>query len=89
MHLVCNASAGLRLLIRTTAGDPLPSPPPLDSYSMMCSLREDGDEGAELGGVLPPQELGALLAATHRPLYCLQVQGQTVGWIQDLRMEWA
>lgn len=41
---------------------------------MMCSLREENDESAELAGTLPPHELEALLAANHRPNYCLQVR---------------
>ncbi|KAL4438051.1 hypothetical protein ABPG77_004272 [Micractinium sp. CCAP 211/92] len=48
------------------------------AYSMMCSLREDEDEAAELAGVLPRPELDALLAATHRPNYCLQVLSSLV-----------
>ncbi|KAL4425568.1 hypothetical protein ABPG75_009584 [Micractinium tetrahymenae] len=46
--------------------------------SMMCSLREEGDESRELAGVLPPHELAALLAATHRPNYCLQMLSSLV-----------
>ena len=43
------------------------------SRALMCHLRADGDLAAELRGVLPLHELDALLHATHRPNYALQV----------------
>lgn len=63
-------------------------PTPLRSHSMMCSLREEGDESEGLSGVLPPGELAALLAADHRPLFALQVLASVVAraqqaWVQQ------
>lgn len=53
------------------------------SQSMMCSLREEGDESEGLSGVLPPSELAALLAADHRPLFALQVLASVVAQTQQ------
>ena len=39
----------------------------------MCQLREGEDLEAELKDSMQPQELEALLAATHRPSYVCQV----------------
>ncbi|PRW56885.1 UPF0187 chloroplastic [Chlorella sorokiniana] len=53
------------------------------SHSMMCWLREEGDESQGLSGVLPPSELDALLAADHRPLFALQVLASVVAHAQQ------
>lgn len=62
------------------------------SHSLMCSLREEGGESQGLRGVLPPQELAALLAAEHRPLFALQVLSGVVAraWQQGAQgpQEW-
>ncbi|KAI7841701.1 hypothetical protein COHA_004568 [Chlorella ohadii] len=63
------------------------------SHSMMCSLREEGDERQGLSGVLPPSELDALLAADHRPLFALQVLASVVAraqqpWPQAWQQAW-
>lgn len=43
------------------------------SKSLMVHLREDGDIEKELIDILPPQELEALKASPHRPVYVLHV----------------
>uniref|UniRef100_A0A061RKJ5 Putative membrane protein n=1 Tax=Tetraselmis sp. GSL018 TaxID=582737 RepID=A0A061RKJ5_9CHLO len=47
-------------------------------YSLKCHLRERGNLASDLKNILPPEELSALLASKHRPLYCLQVLSETI-----------
>lgn len=41
-------------------------------YSLKCHLRERGDLQSHLKGVLRPKEMAALMASSHKPIYCLQ-----------------
>eukprot|EP00887_Chlorella_sp_A99_P008256 scaffold12.g8256.t1 len=45
---------------------------------LRCLQREEGDAEGELAHLLPQHELEALLAADHRPNYCLQVLTQVI-----------
>jgi hypothetical protein len=46
----------------------------------MCHLREGEDLEAELKDSMQPQEMKALMAATHRPSYACQVRTRHGGW---------
>lgn len=53
---------------------------PAFSKTLMCHLRKDEDYVQVLKDILLPHELDALMGATHRPNYVLQV-GRG-GWLR-------
>lgn len=52
------------------------------SRALMCALREDSQEEAELRGLLLEHELAAIMAATDRPAFALQVLSSVVAAAQ-------
>lgn len=63
------------------------------SALLMAALRSQEADDALLPALLPPRELAAVLAAAHRPCYCLQVlssiarEAQAASAMQQLQQQ--